>query len=148
MDGTAATIDLTFTAAITAKHNSLTSECLVKYVDWALLSGGIKKARSVYTKCFDTLGLSHVNFFNRCLVIELSLGVYDMAKIRLLFERILRNTAETEADIWVQYAGVEMNFGDHRKAGDIYWRAVKTLKEPDEFIRVYNLARLNLEAST
>ena len=39
-------------------------------------------------------------------------------------------------ELWLQYAAFEQKHG--RGAGQIYWRAIKTLNSPEEFVAAYS----------
>ena len=59
-----------------------------------------------------------------------------LKRLRAVFEAAVRAYGKEDAGVWLAYAAFEQQEGK-QGAGAVYWRAVKELDAPEEFIALY-----------
>ena len=114
-------------------HGSL---CIL-YVDWALKNGGIAQARAVYDALLALPG-APVELVTKCLEIEAAaVETTEPARRRAL--HVAATAADpANADLWLDAIAFELNAGEFERANQLYWRALKAVKDAGEFIARYN----------
>ncbi|XP_078609587.1 U3 small nucleolar RNA-associated protein 6 homolog [Branchiostoma floridae x Branchiostoma japonicum] len=98
------------------------------YVQWAVVSGGIKKTRTVYKWLRETKFVP-LPVFRKYIEFESGQLKPKMKLIRNCYEDALREYGEAEPDLWLALIQLERTHPDGRpeNAGQLYWRAVKSL---------------------
>ncbi|CAG8509378.1 159_t:CDS:10 [Ambispora leptoticha] len=124
-----------------------------RYLSWVKNQGGIKKARKIYESLISKT-LPTRSFFEICINLEReSLGSStqpnDIERISRLYDQALNVTESQQDDddtekLWLAYIEfllVNKQFG---KANNIYWRARKSVPNPESFEVEYR-GLLNLQ---
>eukprot|EP00058_Branchiostoma_floridae_P021463 XP_002606953.1 hypothetical protein BRAFLDRAFT_64949 [Branchiostoma floridae] len=98
------------------------------YIQWAVVSGGIKKTRAVYKWLRETKFVP-LPVFRKYIEFESGQLKPKMKLIRNCYEDALREYGEAEPDLWLDLIQLERTHPDGRpeNAGQLYWRAVKSL---------------------
>ncbi|XP_060700398.1 U3 small nucleolar RNA-associated protein 6 homolog [Hemiscyllium ocellatum] len=114
-----------------------------RYLDWALKTGGYKRARKVFTRLCENRPFS-LEFFKKMIAIEKQQQEYSrMERIREYYEQALREFGSTNADLWLEYIKEEQEHpqGKPELTGQIHWRAMKVLAgiEVERFVSQYTL---------
>lgn len=112
-------------------------------IDWIFCSEGIKHTRSVYERIL-ALPSPSIHIYKHCINVECqmaAMGCKDAPKcLRRLFECALSKHSQ-HAELWLEYCSLEMKAGNPNAAGNIYWRAKKTLHDPSTFIEGHQRLR-------
>uniref|UniRef100_A0A670ID25 UTP6 small subunit processome component n=1 Tax=Podarcis muralis TaxID=64176 RepID=A0A670ID25_PODMU len=113
-----------------------------KYIEWAYMAGGYKKAKKVFTSLHESRPFS-LEFFKKMIQIEKEQESCKMSNIREYYERALREFGATDPDIWLDYIREELtqSQGKPENCGSIHWRAMKVLQgeQVETFISKYTL---------
>ncbi|CAH1273845.1 UTP6 [Branchiostoma lanceolatum] len=98
------------------------------YVRWAVVSGGIKKTRTVYKWLTETKFVP-LPVFRKYIELESGQLKPKMKLIRNCYEYALREYGDAEPDLWLDLIKLERTHpgGRPENAGQLYWRAVKAL---------------------
>jgi hypothetical protein len=59
-----------------------------------------------------------------------------LQRVRAVYDAWVAAYGSSDVELWVQYALFEQGQG-RQGPGKVYWRAVKAVEEPDEFIQQY-----------
>ncbi|XP_038633822.1 U3 small nucleolar RNA-associated protein 6 homolog [Scyliorhinus canicula] len=113
-----------------------------KYLDWALKTGGYKKAWKVFTSLHENRPFS-LEYFKKMIAIEKEQDFSKMKRLRDCYELALREFGTTSADLWLEYIEEEWKHpkGEAERTGHIHWRAMKTLGglQVERFVSQYTL---------
>lgn len=137
-------------------------QLMIPYLEWSHLSGGIASARRAYERLQSVphgtglalaqhmLALEHAHLRTLApALLPASKAQRDeciaaQRRIATVFERVLGQHGATAEDTWLDYITFELGRQEYERASTLYWRAVKALEAPDEFINRYNALRLQL----
>ncbi|XP_078082010.1 U3 small nucleolar RNA-associated protein 6 homolog [Mustelus asterias] len=113
-----------------------------RYLDWALKTGGYKKARKVFTSLRENRPFS-LEFFKKMIEIEKEQECSKIQRLRECYELALREFGSSNADLWLEYIVEEWEHpkGRAELTGQIHWRAMKMLSglELESFVSQYTL---------
>ena len=109
-------------------------------------SSDVQAARKIY----ENISLQPpfcVELHKKILEIEIMQPVISLKHARRSLEMAIIQFGKNNVAIWMDYITFEMNYGDPRRAGDIYARAVKMLDAllTDKFIAEYSLLKANAD---
>ncbi|MGH0131745.1 UNVERIFIED_CONTAM: hypothetical protein FKN15_047864 [Acipenser sinensis] len=115
-----------------------------KYLDWCYRTGGVKKAKKVFTSLQESRPFS-LAFFQKMIKIEKEQETCKMQNLREYYERALREFGSEEDNLWLDYIKEELNHpqGKPENCGKIHWRAMRVLQgeQVERFIAKYTLAQ-------
>ncbi|MGH0147865.1 UNVERIFIED_CONTAM: hypothetical protein FKN15_061104 [Acipenser sinensis] len=115
-----------------------------KYLDWCYRTGGVKKAKKVFTSLQENRPFS-LAFFQKMIQIEKEQETCKMQNLREYYERALREFGSEEDNLWLDYIKEELNHpqGKPENCGKIHWRAMRVLQgeRVERFIAKYTLAQ-------
>eukprot|EP00696_Hemimastix_kukwesjijk_P013348 gnl/Hemi2/26716_TR8982_c0_g1_i1.p1 gnl/Hemi2/26716_TR8982_c0_g1~~gnl/Hemi2/26716_TR8982_c0_g1_i1.p1 ORF type:complete len:568 (-),score=158.37 gnl/Hemi2/26716_TR8982_c0_g1_i1:47-1750(-) len=131
-------IDTVVGAALTAWPRSEDLQILV--FDISLLRGGLGRSRQMV----DRLQQCHLTsrVYLRFLNAEMSAVPVDCVRVRRLFERCVDLFGKSSNELWLEYIRFEREQQDFKKAGDLYWRAVKSLGDSVSFAAAFHKASI------
>jgi len=113
------------------------------FVDWTYLQFGIGAARSLYARLLrDSPVQVGYESLQRFIDLEMAQDTVNIACVRELFERAVPIAGHDTPGLWLEYARAERVAGDVTKLGDVYWMAVKTLRDPEPFVSQYRLGQI------
>jgi len=112
-------------------------------VEWLVATEGLNEGREFYKRLLVLPGPS-LTLFNSCIRLEDAAAqakafgdgiTPELKRVRLLLEAAIALYGSQDAALWLQLAQCERRaFG---KEGKVYWRAIKQLIDPAEFIGAY-----------
>ncbi|XP_020606396.1 U3 small nucleolar RNA-associated protein 6 homolog [Orbicella faveolata] len=113
-----------------------------KYVEWAVTTKGIKKARKLYKRLIQARPFA-ISFFRKCIDLELTQVKPSVKRARDLYEAAVDHFGTSHPDLWLDYIRLELQHpcGKLDTAGELYWRATKSLNGEftEEFVGLYSL---------
>lgn len=113
-----------------------------KYVEWAVTTKGIKKARKLYKRLIQARPFA-ISFFRKCIDLELTQMKPSAKRARDLYEAAVDHFGTSHPGLWLDYIRLELQHpcGKPDTAGELYWRATKSLKGEftEEFVGLYSL---------
>eukprot|EP00955_Chlamydomonas_euryale_P034218 349719-Chlamydomonas_euryale.AAC.8 len=142
-------MDLLVEAAMAAPASSGLGSVLTSFLERIHAAHGPDSARQFY-KRFLTLPAAGPGLYRAAINMELAEdGATNSSRclhkqqrsscasnhVQRLFEAAVAAHGNSDAQLWLDYAAYEV--AEHRGAGSVYWRAVKSLPDPDNFIRVF-----------
>ncbi|XP_014681245.1 PREDICTED: U3 small nucleolar RNA-associated protein 6 homolog [Priapulus caudatus] len=115
------------------------------YLEWAAMTGGVSKAREVYSTQSKLRPLS-VGFFTKYAAIENAVPHSSIKRLRKVHEDAVREFGDRDIDVWLEYVKLEGTHahGNPSNSSKMYWRAKKALdgKQLDDFITAYSLLNM------
>lgn len=113
-------------------------ECAI--VTWVLQLRGAEDAWNVCKRllALPSSSLELVRLWGR-LEAQAAVAGNDgaLSRIRSAFEGGLQAHGATNTALWLDYCRLELQFGGHKEAAALHWRAKKMLKNPSEFLKEY-----------
>ncbi|PKC59348.1 hypothetical protein RhiirA1_493130 [Rhizophagus irregularis] len=123
--------------------NEVKDQIITSYLRWAVEKGGLDNARKVYKSLFNKT-LPTLKFYKDCIEIEQeylekeSISTISDSKSHLiwLYEQAC-GFKETPSDLWLDFIQFYLNNNEITEASNIYWKAMKNIKDPESFEAKY-----------
>ncbi|KAK2154428.1 hypothetical protein LSH36_269g09029 [Paralvinella palmiformis] len=112
------------------------------YLDWVLFSKDVHSMREIYKSLSGSEPLS-IEFFQTYISLEKSQAKPSIKRIKQTYEDAVQHYGSNSVELWLDYIKMEMTHpkGKPQEAGQIHWRAMKTLNGEliEKFVTLYTL---------
>ncbi|RIA97455.1 U3 small nucleolar RNA-associated protein 6-domain-containing protein [Glomus cerebriforme] len=123
--------------------NEVKDQITTRYLKWAVEKGGLDNARKVYKSLFNKT-LSTLKFYQTCIEIEKEylegkshpITSDSQSHLIWLYEQAC-GFEGAPSDLWLDFIQFHLNNKEIIEASDIYWKALKCIKDPESFEAKY-----------